>query len=193
MFTKSITSPNAPKAIGPYSPAVKLGDFVYMSGQIAIDPATSELINGEIQEQTYQVLKNIEALLTEMNLDMRHIVKTTVYMTDLSDFDAMNEIYETYFVQPYPARTTVQVCALPKGAKIEIECLVIDTLAYEQQLAAQEGGCGCGDCGEDACDCGECGDETCGCGDETCDCESKEEKAEKTENSEVCKDGCCCG
>ncbi len=185
MFTKSITSPNAPKAIGPYSPAVKLGDFVYMSGQIAIDPATSELINGEIQEQTYQVLKNIEALLTEMNLDMRHIVKTTVYMSDLSDFNAMNEIYATYFVQPYPARTTVQVCALPKGAKIEIECLVIDTLAYEQQLAAQEGGCG--GCSDDACG---CGDDACGCSDDACGCESSEKTKE---NSEVCEDGCCCG
>ena len=128
MLIQEITSANAPKAIGPYTPAVKLGDFVYMSGQIPVDPASGEIVAGGIQEQTHQVLKNIEALLAEMNLEMRHIVKTTVFMTDLGEFNAMNEIYATYFDRPYPARSTVQVGALPKGAKVEIECLVIDTL-----------------------------------------------------------------
>ena len=178
MFTKSITSNNAPKAIGPYSPAVKLGDFVYVSGQLPVDPETNEIVEGGIQEQTYQVLKNVEALLAEMNLEMRHIVKTTVFMTNLSDFSLMNEIYSTYFADPYPARTTVEVKALPKGALIEIEAIVIDTLLYEQQFAQQHNhgeGCGCGDGG-----CG-CGDEACG---EGCSCGSEEE---------TCTDGTCCG
>lgn len=194
MFTKAITSNNAPKAVGPYSPAVKLGDFVYVSGQIAIDPETDKLVEGGIQEQTYQVLKNLEAILAEMNLEMRHIVKTTVYMTDLGGFDAMNEIYATYFAHPYPARSTVQVCALPKGALIEIEATVIDTLLYEQQLAAQQGGCGCGDdscgCGDDSCG---CSDESCGCGDNSCGCGSEQGSEETKEEASSCENGCCCG
>ena len=156
MLIQEITSANAPKAIGPYTPAVKLGDFVYMSGQIPVDPVTGEVVEGGIVEQTHQVLKNIEALLAEQGLEMRHIVKTTVFMTDLSEFSAMNDIYATYFDRPYPARSTVQVGALPKGSKVEIECLVIDTLAYERQMGGC-GGChgGCSDeggcCGSDCC------------------------------------------
>ncbi|HBS91893.1 MAG TPA: reactive intermediate/imine deaminase [Erysipelotrichaceae bacterium] len=167
----SITSVNAPKAIGPYSPAVKLGDFVYMSGQIPVDPFSGEVVEGGIQEQTYQVLKNIEALLAEMNLEMRHIVKTTVFMTDLAEFDEMNQIYATYFAQPYPARSTIQVVALPKGVKVEIECLVIDTLAYEAHHS--HGGC-------DDCDSG------CGCGHD-------HEHDHEHSSEEACEDGCCCG
>jgi len=199
MFTKSITSNNAPKAIGPYSPAVKLGDFVYVSGQLPVDPETNEIVQGGIQEQTYQVLKNVEALLAEMNLEMRHIVKTTVFMTNLSDFSLMNEIYSTYFADPYPARSTVEVKALPKGALIEIEAIVIDTLLYEQQVRQQHGhsheGCGCGD----SCGCGD--DDECGCGHDhdhehehehecdgncgdRCVCDKQEEE---------CTDGTCCG
>lgn len=200
MFTKAITSENAPKAIGPYSPAVKLGDFVYLSGQTPLDAETNELVEGGIQEQTYQVLKNLEAILAEMNLEMRHIVKTTVFMTDLADFDAMNEIYATYFAHPYPARSTVQVCALPKGAKIEIEAVVIDTLLYEQQLQAQQGGCGCGEegCGDDSCGCGDdscgCGDGELGCGDDSCGCNGTDTEETKTsEENTSCENGCCCG
>jgi len=191
MFTKSITSEHAPKAVGPYSPAVKLGDFVYVSGTLPIDPETNQLAEGGIQEQTYQVLKNMEAILAEMNLETRHIVKTTVFMTDLSQFDAMNEIYATYFADPYPARSTVEVKALPKGASIEIEAIVIDTLLYEQQVAAQQGSaCGCGEegCGSnESCGCGEegCGDNSCGCGEEGCGSESDAESS--------CSDGTCCG
>jgi 2-iminobutanoate/2-iminopropanoate deaminase len=187
MFTKSISSNNAPKAIGPYSPAVKLGDFVYVSGQLPIDVETNEFVEGGIQEQTYQVLKNLEALLAEMNLEMRHIVKTTVFMTDLSGFSLMNEIYSTYFADPYPARSTVEVKALPKGALIEIEAIVIDTLLYEQQVHEQHGhshdheGCSCGDdCG---CDHDHEGEE-CSCGGD-CSCESGEDSE--------CTDGTCCG
>lgn len=196
MFTKSFSSPNVYKAIGPYSPAVKLGDFVYLSGQLPLD-VEGKLVEGDIQEQAYQVLKNMEAVLAEMNLEMRHIVKTTIFLTDLADFQAVNEIYATYFSDPYPARSTVQVAALPKGAHIEIEAIVIDTLVYEQQLAHQHGqSCGCGDgcdCGDDSCGCGDdscgCGDDSCGCG-EGCDCKTEDSEGK---TGETCTDGVCCG
>jgi 2-iminobutanoate/2-iminopropanoate deaminase len=195
MFTKSFSSPNVYKAIGPYSPAVKLGDFVYVSGQLPLD-VEGKLVEGDIQEQAYQVLKNMEAVLAEMNLEMRHIVKTTVFLTDLNDFNALNEIYATYFSDPYPARSTIQVAALPKGAKIEIEAIVIDTLVYEQQMAHQHGeSCGCGD------ECGCDGEEGCSCGDgkEGCDCKEGEEcKCKEGEacdcnEGDTCTDGTCCG
>lgn len=176
MFTKSFASPHAPKAIGPYSPAVKLGDFVYLSGQLPLD-TDGNLVAGDIQEQAYQVLKNMEATLAEMNLEMRHIVKTTVFLTDLNDFAALNEIYATYFSHPYPARSTVQVAALPKGAKVEIEAIVIDTLVYEQQAMHQHNHDGCG-----------CGEEGCG---EGCDCEDGE--CNCAEEGENCSNGSCCG
>ncbi len=196
MFTKSFSSPNVYKAIGPYSPAVKLGDFVYLSGQLPLD-VEGKLVEGDIQEQAYQVLKNMEAVLAEMNLEMRHIVKTTIFLTDLADFQAVNEIYATYFADPYPARSTIQVAALPKGAHIEIEAIVIDTLVYEQQLAHQHGeACGCGegcDCGDDSCGCSDdscgCSDDSCGCG-EGCDCKSEDSE---TKTEETCTDGVCCG
>lgn len=179
MFTKSFASPNVYKPIGPYSPAVKLGDFVYLSGQLPLDQE-GQLVAGEIQEQVYQVIKNMEAILTEMKLEMRHIVKTTVFLTDLNDFQAMNEIYATYFSDPYPARSTIQVAALAKGAKIEIEAIVIDTLVYEQQVAHQQGeACGCGD--------------DCGC-EESCSCESDENcQCGEGEENTSCSDGTCCG
>ena len=147
MFINAIHSEHAPKAIGPYSPAVKLGDFVYLSGQIPLDPKTGEVVGTTIEEQTHQVMKNIGAVLAEMGLAHRHVVKTTVFMKDLNDFNAFNEVYGSYFTQPYPARSCVEVAKLPKDVLVEVECLVIDTLVYEQQMAAQScGGCsGCGD------------------------------------------------
>lgn len=157
MFMKPIFSNNAPKAIGPYSPAVKLGDFVYLSGQIPVDPATQEVVSGGIVEQSHQVFKNIEGLLAEMGLETRHVVKTTVFMKDMNQFAAMNEVYGMYFREPYPARSTVEVCRLPKDVLLEIECMVIDTTAYEAQM-----GGGCGD-GCDGCGSG-CGDDDGGCG-----------------------------
>ena len=132
---ESIESKKAPAAIGPYSQAIKLGDFVYLSGQLPIDPITGNLVEGGIMEQTYQVFHNIEAVLEEMGLELRHILKTTVFMSDLSDFEEMNQIYATLLSDPYPARSTVQVARLPKDAKIEIECVVIDTLEYEKAIA----------------------------------------------------------
>lgn len=155
MFTNVISSCNAPKAIGPYSAGIKLGDFVYLSGQLGLDPLSGELVGEDIRQQTRQVIKNIEALLMEMGLELRHVVKTTVFMTDLAEFTAMNEVYAEAFKEPYPARSTVQVAALPKGGKVEIECLVIDTLVYERQANS-----GCGGCRGECCE-GDCSE---GCG-----------------------------
>ncbi|MEA5026185.1 MAG: RidA family protein [Erysipelotrichaceae bacterium] len=143
MFVNAIIPANGPKAIGPYSPAVKLGDFVYLSGQLPIDPQTNELVGSDIRHQTTQVMENIKNLLAEMGLETRHILKTTVFLSNLANFAGMNDVYGTYFNEPYPARSAVQVAALPKGALVEIECLVIDTLAYEQAS------CGSGCCGSD--------------------------------------------
>ena len=153
MTKNAINSNNAPQAIGPYSPAVKLGDFLFFSGQIAIDPSSGEMIEGDVGQQTSQVMKNIIGLLSELYLETRHIVKTTVFLSDMKDFNEFNEEYAKYFDEPYPARSTVQVAALPKNAKVEIECLVIDTLAYEM---AECGGCNQQDCPSD---CGGCSNE----------------------------------
>lgn len=156
VFIKPIKPENAPKALGPYTPAVKLGDFVYLSGQIPLDPKTGEVVGTTIEEQTHQVMQNIEAVLKDMGLGFKHIMKTTIFVSDLNDFDALNSVYGSYLEEPYPARSCVQVARLPKDVKLEIECIVIDTLVYEQQLAAQQGGCsscggGCSDGGCDGC------------------------------------------
>lgn len=139
MFIKSFEAKNGPKAIGPYSPAVKLGDFVYISGQIPVKQDGT--MDETIADQTKVCLENMKNLLAEQNLELRHVVKTTVYMTDLKEFDAMNAVYATYFNEPYPARSCVQVAALPKNAKVEIEAFVIDTLVYEAQMANRCSGC----------------------------------------------------
>lgn len=133
MFLNAIKPEKAPKALGPYSPAVKLGDFVYLSGQIPLDPETNEIAGSTIEEQAHQVMKNIGVVLAEMGLEYRHIVKTTIFMKDLNDFNTLNEIYGSYLSEPYPARSCVQVAKLPKDVLVEIECIVIDTLIYEQQ------------------------------------------------------------
>ncbi len=155
MFMKSIQSEHAPKAIGPYSPAVKLGDFVYLSGQIPVDPASNAVVEGGIVEQTKQVFKNMEAVLAEMGLETRHIVKTTVFLKNMDDFSAMNQVYGSHFNEPYPARSTVEVSRLPKDVLVEIEALVIDTSAYERQMG--------GGCGDGGCEGGCCGDDEGGC------------------------------
>lgn len=136
---ESIVTKNAPAAIGPYSQAVRIGDFIYLSGQLPIDPSTNECVEGGIMEQTYQVFANMEAILQSQDLELRHIIKTTVFMSDLSEFESMNQIYATIMSDPYPARSTIEVSKLPKGAKIEIECVVIDTLQYEKALDAHHG------------------------------------------------------
>lgn len=120
---KAIATKNAPAAIGPYSQAIEVNGLVYASGQIPIDPATGAFVPGGIKEQTQQSLKNASAILQQAGTDMAHVVKTTVYLADIADFAAMNEVYATFFQEPYPARSAVAVKDLPKGALVEIEVL----------------------------------------------------------------------
>ena len=117
----NISTKNAPAAIGPYSQAIKVGNLIYTSGQIPIDPATGALVAGGIKEQTRQSLLNVQAILKEAGLSMSSVVKTTVFMADMNDFADMNAVYAEFFTEPYPARSAVAVKALPKGALIEIE------------------------------------------------------------------------
>ena len=113
----------APAAIGPYSQAIRIGDFLYTSGQIALDPESGIFLSGEIEEETEQTLKNISAILQADGLNLENVIKTTVYLSDLDDFARMNQVYEKYFSQNKPARACVQVAALPKGAKVEIDAI----------------------------------------------------------------------
>lgn len=120
-----IDTDRAPKAIGPYSQAVSAGGTVYLAGQIAIDPVTQQFVDGDVRAQTERVLRNLEAVLAASGLTMGHVTKTTVYLTDLKDFPAMNEVYAVFFPKDPPARATVQVAALPKGAKVEIDAVAV--------------------------------------------------------------------
>lgn len=122
MATKHIIRPAAaPAALGPYNHAVRTGDLLFCAGQIPLDPATGQLVQGDIRAQTERALLNIQAILEAERLTFAHVVKTTVFLTDLADFAAMNEVYARFFTSDFPARTTVQVAALPKGARVEIE------------------------------------------------------------------------
>lgn len=123
MNKKTINTPEAPAAIGPYSQAIRVGSFLYTSGQISLDPKSMKMVTGEIELETEKVLHNIEAILNADGLNLNHIIKTTVYLTDLSEFSRMNQIYEKFFSDIKPARACVQVAALPKGAKIEIDAI----------------------------------------------------------------------
>ena len=128
MEKKPVQTSEAPSAIGPYSQAIRIGDFLYTSGQIALDPDTMEMVNGEIEEQTERVLTSIEAILKADGLNMGHVIKTTVYLTDLAEFSRMNQVYEKFFEKTKPARACVQVAALPKGAKIEMDAIAAENL-----------------------------------------------------------------
>ena len=123
MQKKIVATPKAPAAIGPYSQAIRIGDFLYTSGQISLDPETMKMITGDIAMETEKVLKNIEAILKADGLELNNIIKTTVYLTDLSEFTRMNKVYEKFFSETKPARACVQVTALPKGAKVEIDAI----------------------------------------------------------------------
>ena len=120
---KFIHTPEAPAAIGPYSQAVVAGEWVFASGQIAIDPATGEVIDGGIAEQTDRVMKNLAAVLRETGLSLNHVVKTTVYLADMGTFEEMNEVYARHFGGHRPARATVQAGALPKSVGVEIDVI----------------------------------------------------------------------
>ena len=118
---KVISTKKAPAAIGPYSQAIQVGNLVYTSGQIPIDPATGAFVEGGIKEQTRQSLSNVRAILEEAGLSMANVVKTTVFMAEMNDFADMNAVYAEFFTEPYPARSAVAVKTLPKGALVEIE------------------------------------------------------------------------
>ncbi len=120
---KVISTTKAPAAIGPYSQAIQVGNLVYTSGQIPIDPATGVFVEGGVKEQTRQSLTNIKAILEEVGITMSHVVKTTVFMADMNDFADMNAVYAEFFSAPYPARSAVAVKTLPKGALVEIEAV----------------------------------------------------------------------
>jgi 2-iminobutanoate/2-iminopropanoate deaminase len=120
---KAISSPEAPAAIGPYSQAIRSGDLVFLSGQIPLDPKTGELVSGDIAEQTERVLDNLSAVLTAAGASFADVVKTTIYLTDLRDFQSVNETYAKRFTAVPPARATVQVAALPRGARVEIDAI----------------------------------------------------------------------
>ena len=123
MEKKQIQTSQAPLAIGPYSQAIRIGEFLYTSGQIALNPENMEMMSCAIEEETEWVLKNLEAILKADGMSLAHVIKTTVYLTDLGEFSRMNQVYEKFFGETKPARACVQVAALPKGAKVEIDAI----------------------------------------------------------------------
>jgi len=122
---EAITSPTAPPAIGPYSPAIRAGNLLFISGQIPLDPATGQLVRGDIRVQTTRVMDNLRELLAAAGADTSHVVRTTIFLADMSDFAVVNEIYATYFTPPYPARATVQVARLPRDVRVEIDATAV--------------------------------------------------------------------
>jgi 2-iminobutanoate/2-iminopropanoate deaminase len=125
MILEKITSPNAPAAIGPYSQAVGVDPFVFTSGQIPLDPMTGAVVTGDIEVQTRRVLENLKAVLLAGGCDLKHVVKTTVFLKEMNDFPAMNKVYGEFFTEPFPARSTVEVARLPKEVRIEIEAVAV--------------------------------------------------------------------
>lgn len=122
---KVIATTNAPAAIGPYSQAVQVGNMLFASGQLGIDPATGNFVEGAVKEQTAQAFKNVKAILTEVGLDISDVVKTTVFLADMGDFGAMNEVYASQFEGAFPARSAVAVKTLPKNGLVEIEVIAV--------------------------------------------------------------------
>ena len=124
MSRSVISTPNAPQAIGTYSQAVKCGNTVYVSGQIPLDPATANMVTGDLDKQIRRVFDNLLAIITAAGGNFSHVAKLNVFLTDLSHFALVNQIMSEYFTQPYPARAAIQVAALPKGAAVEMDCVV---------------------------------------------------------------------
>ena len=120
---EAVSTPAAPAAIGPYSQGIKAGGLLFVSGQIPIDPATGQMIDGDIAAQTHRVFQNLQAILEAGGATFDHVVRTTVYLADMNDFAAMNDVYATYFISPAPARATVQAARLPKDARVEIDVI----------------------------------------------------------------------
>jgi 2-iminobutanoate/2-iminopropanoate deaminase len=122
-----VSTSDAPAAIGPYSQAIAAGPFLFLSGQIPLDPSSGQVVAGDITAQTHQVLKNLGAILSAAGRSYEHVVKTTVYLSDMSEFAAMNAVYATYFPAPFPARATVQAARLPRDVKVEIDLIAINS------------------------------------------------------------------
>jgi 2-iminobutanoate/2-iminopropanoate deaminase len=122
---ESVTSKDAPAAIGPYSQAIRAGDLVFLSGQIPLDPATGEIVAGDITAQTRRVIENLRAVLAAAGCGFGNVVRTTIFLVDLGHFAKVNEIYGAAFEAPFPARVTVQVAALPRGAQVEIDAIAV--------------------------------------------------------------------
>jgi 2-iminobutanoate/2-iminopropanoate deaminase len=122
---QAISSEDAPKAIGPYSQAIKAGNLLFLSGQIPLDPASGNIVDGDITVQTDRVFQNIKAVLAAAGASFANVVRTTVFLADMNEFAAMNAVYATYFVAPYPARSTVQVARLPRDCRLEIEVIAV--------------------------------------------------------------------
>lgn len=120
---QAVSTPSAPKAIGPYSQGIRAGSLLFVSGQVPIDPATGQIITGDIAAQTHRVFQNIGEILKAGGASFDHVVRTTVFLADMNDFAAMNDVYATYFTSPAPARATVEVSRLPKDARVEIDVI----------------------------------------------------------------------
>lgn len=123
---QAVRTDRAPAAIGPYSQAVRSGGFIFVSGQIALDPATGQLVEGSVEAQVRQVLSNLKAILEAAGSGLEHVVKTTIFLRSMDDFAAVNRVYAEFFPEPAPARSTVAVAALPRGAAVEIEAIAVD-------------------------------------------------------------------
>jgi 2-iminobutanoate/2-iminopropanoate deaminase len=121
----AVSAPTSAPAIGPYSPAVRVGSFLFLSGQIPLDPASGQLVDGDIRAQTTRVMQNMGELLKAAGADFPHVARTTIFLADMNDFAAVNEIYASYFSEPYPARATVQVARLPKDVRVEIDAIAV--------------------------------------------------------------------
>ena len=122
---QAVTSTGAPAAIGPYSAGIRAGNLLFLSGSIPLDPVTGQVVPGDISAQATRALENIKALLAAAGADFHHVVKTTVFLADMNEFAAMNEVYAKYFVAPFPARSTVQVARLPRDVRVEIEVVAV--------------------------------------------------------------------
>jgi 2-iminobutanoate/2-iminopropanoate deaminase len=122
---EAVSSREAPRAIGPYSPALRAGNLLFVSGQVPIDPATGALVAGDIATQTRRALDHVGALLAAAGLDFASVARTTVFLADMNDFAAMNDVYAAYFTPPYPARSTVQAARLPRDARVEIDAIAV--------------------------------------------------------------------
>ena len=122
---EAVSAPDAPAAIGPYSPAIRAGNLLFISGQVPIDPQTGTIVGADIAAQTKQVMRNLAALLTAAGAGFEHVVRTTVFLTDMNEFAAMNAVYGKFVADPPPARATVQVARLPKDVKVEIDLIAV--------------------------------------------------------------------